>query len=66
MDAINYYQRLTYLLELIRAGSLGSPKQAAEKFNCTEKTIRNMISKLRETGNNIEYCRASGRYVLIV
>ncbi|MCK4663003.1 MAG: HTH domain-containing protein, partial [Bacteroidales bacterium] len=44
---------------------LTSPKTVARKFECSEKTIRNMINILREQGNKIEYCKSSRKYFLI-
>jgi transposase len=57
MDYITYAERLDYLLELINKGQAYSPKEIALKFSCTEKTIRNMINRLRENGEKISYCR---------
>jgi len=52
MDYIKYTQRLEYLLDLINKGQVSSPKIVAERFYCSEKTIRNMINRLREKGYN--------------
>ena len=64
MDFITYSERLDYLLDLIKKERVDSPKIAAEKFDCSEKTIRNMINKLREKGFEIEYCKDSKKYFL--
>lgn len=59
-----YNRRLQDILRYIKAGKLESPDYFANKYNCTEKTIRNMINVLREQGFDIEYSRKLGRYVL--
>ncbi len=62
MNYIDYTIRLKYVLELIEKGGLSSPKEVAERFECSEKTIRNMINVLREQGHNIKYSRISKKY----
>lgn len=64
MDYITYSKRLDYLLEMIEKGVVCSPKQLSDKFDCCEKTARNMICKLKEKGYKIEYCRSSRKYLI--
>lgn len=64
MDYLTYEKRLNYLEELIRKGRVDSPQSAAKIFNCTEKTIRNMINTLRDKGCQVEYCRKSMKYFI--
>jgi len=64
MDYIKYTQRLEYLLDLINKGQVSSPKIVAERFYCSEKTIRNMINRLREKGYNIYFSRGIKKYVV--
>ncbi len=64
MDYLTYSTRLDYLLELIEDGKLTSPKILAEKFDCSEKTVRNMINCLREKGFEIEYNKCIKKYYL--
>ena len=64
MDYLTYEKRLNYLEELIRKGRIDSPHSAARIFNCTEKTIRNMINTLRDKGCQVEYCRKSMKYFI--
>ncbi|MBN2682295.1 MAG: hypothetical protein JXR58_07285 [Bacteroidales bacterium] len=52
-DYITYIERLDYLKEQIERGSISSPKQICKKFNCCDKTARNMINRLRQTGFEI-------------
>jgi len=42
MDYITYAERLDYLLYLIKMKRISSPKQISQKFNCCDKTARNM------------------------
>jgi biotin operon repressor len=64
MNHASYSERLDYLLELIETGSACSPVQLAKKFNCCEKTARNLINTLREKGYDINYCRYTQKYFL--
>lgn len=64
MDYITYSERLDYLLDLIKNEKLFSPREVADKFDCSEKTVRNMINCLREKGFEIDYCKCSRKYFL--
>lgn len=64
IDYIAYSERLNYLLELIAKGNISSPNQICEKFDCCDKTARNMISALRNIGNDIKYSKYSKKYYL--
>lgn len=64
MDYITYTERLNYLLDLIQKKRAGSPKELSEKFNCSEKTVRNMINNLRRRGYCVKFCKCEKRYVL--
>ncbi len=57
-------KRLDYLLEMIEKKRISSSKQIAKRFDCCDKTARNMINQLREKGYNIEYSRAFGKYFI--
>lgn len=59
-----YSDRLTYIKELIEKEQLSSPSQLAEKFECSERTIRNMINELRDEGLEIKYSRKKMKYFL--
>lgn len=48
MNYLMHNQRLNYLLEMIEKERISSPKQIARKFDCCDKTARNMINELRE------------------
>lgn len=64
MSYNKYAERLDYLLEKIKKERLSSPKEIAERFECSEKTVRNMINNLRNQGFDIDYCRKSKKYFL--
>ena len=64
MDYLAYFKRLEYLLELLEKGQITSSKTITKKFDCCDKTARNMINKLREQGIEINYCKSSNKYVI--
>ena len=64
MDYRTYTKRLDYLQALIEKGQLYSPSDLAVKFDCNEKTVRNMINHLRDSGLNIKYSRKRLRYYI--
>lgn len=64
MNYLTYTERLNYLLEMIEKGQLLSLKQASEKFDCSKRTIRRMISMLRERGYQIKYSRRNMKYII--
>lgn len=65
MNAFQYYKRIPYLLELIQKERASSPKDLSTKFNCSEKTIRNMIVVLRNEGYNIKFCKDRAKYMIV-
>lgn len=64
MNYLTYTERLNYLLEMIEKGQLLSLKQASDKFDCSERTIRRMINGLREQGHQIKYSRKNMIYLI--
>jgi len=64
MNYIDYTKRLNYILELIQKNNLSSPNELASKFECSEKTIRNMINVLRDKGYNIKYSKTTKKYFI--
>ncbi|UTW62382.1 HTH domain-containing protein [bacterium SCSIO 12741] len=62
MNFRTYQYRLEYLKERLVKGQLSSPHDLADQFDCSEKTIRNMINRLREDGMDIEYDRSRRKY----
>jgi len=53
MDYLQYSELLDYLLEMIEKERISTPKQIAQKFDCCDKTARNMIHHLRERGHKL-------------
>ena len=64
MNYLTYYKRLQYLRDAIEKGLVHSPKSFADRLNCSEKTVRNMINQLRSEDFAVRYCRSRGRYVI--
>ncbi len=64
MNFLDYSERLDSLLEMIEKGRISSPKQIVQKFNCCDKTARNMINNLRYEGYKIEYSRGLRKYII--
>lgn len=64
MNYLGYTQRLEYLMELLKNGQVDSPRHLAMRFECSEKTIRNMINILRLKGNDISYSKQKKKYLL--
>lgn len=62
MRFVERKNRLEYLLELTEKGRFHSLKQIAYKFDCSERTVKRMVSELREDGYDIYYCRSSRRF----
>lgn len=57
-------QRLDYLLEMVEKGQCISLMQIAEKFNCSESTVKRMITELRDEGYNIKYCKLNRKFLI--
>lgn len=55
-------EHLETLLDNIKREKCISIKCIADKFNCSESTVKRMISDLRDEGNDIIYCRVSKRF----
>ncbi len=64
MNYLTYTERLNYLLEMIEKERLTSLQQAAEKFDCSKRTIIRMLNALREQGHDIYYCKITRKYFL--
>ena len=62
MDYLTYLKRLQYLKELIEKGQIQKTTCIENKFNCCNKTARNMINVLREQGVEVEFCRTRKKY----
>lgn len=62
MNYLERKEKLDYLLEMIEKGRCFSTIQVAEKFNCSERTIRRMINELRCVGHDIQYCKVNKKF----
>ena len=57
MKFIERKEKQNYLLELIEKGRCISLQQIAIKFECSERTVKRMLSELRDEGHKIKYCK---------
>lgn len=57
-------QNMENLLEQIKLDRCGSLKCIAENFDCSESTVKQMITFLREDGHNIYYCRVARKFLI--
>lgn len=64
MDYKTYTQRSSYLLYMLEKGQVASPSDVAEKYDCSEKTVRRMINYLRDDGHDIKYSKHGRKYLL--
>jgi len=64
MDYLSYEKRLEYILELIQRNRFRSIENVASGFGCSTRTVKRMISHLRETGHDIQYDRLEKKYYL--
>ena len=62
MKFIERKQKMEYLLEMIEKDRCISLKQIADKYECSERTVRRMITELKEEGHEINYSRASRKF----
>ncbi len=63
MNYIDYHSKITYLKESIQKGRIYSLADVAIKFACSERTIKRMLSNLREQGFNVQYCRKMNKFL---
>ena len=64
MTTYAYRQKLQHLLFMLRHKQIGTAAAAASKLNCSARTIKNRINKLRNDGFVIKYDQGLKRYVL--
>jgi DeoR/GlpR family transcriptional regulator of sugar metabolism len=58
-----YEKKLNALRTLVEKASTGSPKELAELFNVSERTIRRMVQNLKQQELDIEFCRKRNSYL---
>ena len=64
MKYLERKQRNEYLLEMIEKKRCFSLKQITEIYDCSERTVKRMLSELRDEGHNVKYCKSLKRFVL--
>ncbi|MFW6369887.1 MAG: HTH domain-containing protein [Bacteroidota bacterium] len=64
MKYLERKERNEYLLEMIEKNRCFSLKQIKHKFECSERTVKRMLSELRDEGYNIKYCKSMKKFVL--
>ena len=58
-------QNLSILMDMLKKGELLSRGQAAENFNCSERTITRWLNYLKKRGHKIEYSTSKQKFLLI-
>jgi DeoR/GlpR family transcriptional regulator of sugar metabolism len=58
-----YEKKMNALRTLVEKASTGSPKDLAELFNVSERTIRRMVQNLKQQELDIEFCRKRNSYL---
>lgn len=64
MRYIDRKKKLDYLLEMIKKGRCLSAVQVSMKLDCSSRTVKRMISELKEDGHSITYCKYTKKYFL--
>lgn len=64
MRFIERKKKLEYLLYFVEKGRMFSIIQIAKKFNCSERTVKRMISDLKEDGEKIKYSKSLGKFII--
>jgi len=64
---MNKFQKETLKIRLLKLAALqstGSPNELAFRFEISERSIKRIVSEIRETGIDIRYCKTRRSYVL--
>ena len=64
MRFIERKKKLEYLLYLISKGRMLSIRQIAEKYGCSNRTVKRMISDLKEEGYKISYSKSLKKFII--
>jgi biotin operon repressor len=64
MDYLSYEKRLNYVLELIQKKRFRSLEDVASKFGCSTRTVKRILSLLREKGHDIRFDRLQKKYYI--
>ena len=64
MTYLEKKEKEKHLLYLIKHERLISIEKTANDYECSKRTIKRMLSNLREEGFKIIYCRKCNKYLL--
>ena len=64
MDYRSYEKRLDYIVELITKNRFRSIAAVATRFDCSTRTVKRMLSHLRDKGYDIRYDRLQKKYFI--
>lgn len=64
MTYLERKEKENYLIYLIENSRLISLRNTAEDFNCSIRTLKRMLSNLREQGYDITYCKIKCSYYI--
>lgn len=62
MKFLEQLKQLERLDQLIRMKATGTPKELAQRFSISERTVYNLLEILKSFGATIEYCRRRQSY----
>jgi biotin operon repressor len=63
MRFIERKKKMDYLLESIEKGRVRSLENVAEKFECSTRTIKRLLSDLREDGHSVRYDKKNKKFL---
>lgn len=63
MTRINKENLKVRILKLARLKGTGSPAELASRFEISERSVKRIVSEIRESGNQITYCQSRRSYV---
>ncbi|MDY0078774.1 MAG: HTH domain-containing protein [Bacteroidales bacterium] len=66
MDYQTYTEKLNYLLAMVEKERMTSLQQAADKFECSKRTIKRMLKTLREQWHEVYYCKKHQNFFMQV
>ena len=65
MSYLKYIEREERLMKLVELECTGSTEKVGKLLGVTSRTIKRMISSLRDRGVNIEFCRIKNSYIYV-
>ncbi|WP_316735765.1 HTH domain-containing protein [Pedobacter aquatilis] len=64
MSIVSSRENIVRLLYMLRHNQVSTTDKVAARFNCSSRTIKNYLAKLRKDGYLIKYDKGLKRYVL--